>query len=305
MADLKELQELPLRIKIDYAKGKIEEFVEWAGGPDKVYISFSGGKDSTVLATLARELYPDISMLWVDTGLEFPEIKTFVREKIEEGWNVEIARPRLTFVEVIERYGYPVISKETSMAISRYRNTKREDQRQYRLYGRIVDGVKHNAGTIPKKWHDLAKNGSFKISERCCHYLKKEPFKKYEKKSGKHPIIGTMAGESRNRKRQWEKYGCNSFDLKTPCSKPLSIWTEDDIWEFIRERDIEVAAPYSMGYDRTGCIFCCFGIFQEPQNRFIQLQRTHPKLHRYVIDRLGFGNVLTELGVEYEEIEKS
>ena len=115
--DIKELQYLqamPLNIKVRMTKQRIREFVDFAGGPDGVYIAFSGGKDSTVLLTLAREMYPDIKACFSDTGLEFPEIREFVRT-----WdNVDWIKPKMTFKQVIEKYGYPMISKEVSEVVS-------------------------------------------------------------------------------------------------------------------------------------------------------------------------------------------
>lgn len=114
--DIKELQYLqamPLNIKVRMTKQRIREFVDFAGGPDGVYIAFSGGKDSTVLLTLAREMYPDIKACFSDTGLEFPEIREFVKT-----WeNVDWVKPKMTFKQVIEKYGYPMISKEVSEVV--------------------------------------------------------------------------------------------------------------------------------------------------------------------------------------------
>lgn len=301
---LEMLQALPLGLKVEMAKIRIRKFVEWAGGINKVYICFSGGKDSTVLAHIANEIYPGIKMVFSDTGLEFPEIKEFVQEKKDEGWDIEVVRPKKNFLEIIDYYGYPVISKETSMAISRWRNTKFLKQKHYRMNGRVVNGKKQVVGVIPKKYQQLAIDNKFKISEKCCEYIKKEPLKTYEKKTGRKPILGTMAGESRMRTVMWNKYGCNALDNKAPYSAPLSIWNDDDIWAYIKEHNLEVAKPYSMGYHRTGCIWCAYGIMLEGKNgelnRFQMLKKTHYPLWKYVIYKLGYKLVLEELGVEYE-----
>lgn len=108
---LKELQALPLDEKIAITKERVIEWYEHFDG--KVYVSFSGGKDSTVLLHLVRELYPDVPAVFSDTGLEYPEIK----EHVKRYDNVEIVRPRMTFKDVITTYGYPLVSKETADAI--------------------------------------------------------------------------------------------------------------------------------------------------------------------------------------------
>lgn len=112
LQDLHIKQALPLEIKVNMTKQRIREWVEHFG-IDGVYVSFSGGKDSTVLLTIARELYPDIKAVFVDTGLEYPEIRQFVK-KFE---NVDWIKPKMTFKQVIEKYGYPFISKEVSECV--------------------------------------------------------------------------------------------------------------------------------------------------------------------------------------------
>ena len=112
LQDLKIKQALPLEIKVNMTKARIRAWVDHFG-LDGVYVSFSGGKDSTVLLHIAREIYPGIKAVFVDTGLEYPEIRNFVK-----GFdNVEWIRPKLTFKQVIEKYGYPFISKEVAECV--------------------------------------------------------------------------------------------------------------------------------------------------------------------------------------------
>ena len=110
--DLKIRQKLPLEIKIRMTEQRIREWIDYYG-IDGVYVSFSGGKDSTVLLHIARRLYPDIKAVFVDTGLEYPEIREFVKTFD----NVEWLKPKMTFKQVIEKYGYPFISKEVSECV--------------------------------------------------------------------------------------------------------------------------------------------------------------------------------------------
>ena len=76
-------------------------------------VSFSGGKDSTVLLHLVRSVFPDVKAVFSNTGLEYPEIQRHVMG-IE---NVDIVRPSMRFDEVISTYGYPLIGKEVAEAI--------------------------------------------------------------------------------------------------------------------------------------------------------------------------------------------
>ena len=273
-------------------------WVESWGGVENVYVAYSGGKDSEVLLHIARGLYPEIKAVFSNTGLEFPEIVRHVKTHD----NVTVLRPKIPFHKVIERWGYPVISKNVSMAISRYRNTKRQDQKDYRLNGKIVNGKKFTAGTIPKKWQFMIA-APFKISEACCQQLKKNPFKKYEKETGNKPMIGIMAGDSDIRRRDIFSRGCNVYDAKTPQSRPLANWCEDDVYQYIKDFDVEICDIYSMGYDRTGCVFCMYGLAQEQKNtgsnRFLKMKTTHPKLHAYCINKMGIGEVLDFMNVKY------
>ena len=108
---LKQLQALPLDIKIRKTEQRIREWYEhWEGG---VYVSFSGGKDSTVLLDIVRRLYPDVPAVFSDTGLEYPEIKEFVKTFP----NVTIVRPKHSFKEILTKYGYPIISKEVANTV--------------------------------------------------------------------------------------------------------------------------------------------------------------------------------------------
>ena len=110
--ELREKQALPLDIKISMTRLRLREWVS-RFGYDGVYVSFSGGKDSTVLLDIARQMFPDIKAVFVDTGLEYPEIRDFVGTFD----NVDWLKPEMSFRKVIETYGYPFISKEVSECV--------------------------------------------------------------------------------------------------------------------------------------------------------------------------------------------
>lgn len=113
IGDLQQMQSLSLEQKIEMTKRRVTEWVD-EYGIDGVYVSFSGGKDSTVLLDICRKLYPEMKAAFVDTGLEYPEIRQFVKTFD----NVEWLKPKKTFKEVINEYGYPIISKEVSECVS-------------------------------------------------------------------------------------------------------------------------------------------------------------------------------------------
>lgn len=112
---LKELQSMPLDAKVLLTQARIDEFYSGYNtiGYGNAYVSFSGGKDSTVLLDIARKRYPDIPAVFRNTGLEYPEIRRFAKAHD----NVEVVQPKMAFNEVISKYGYPLIGKEVAEAI--------------------------------------------------------------------------------------------------------------------------------------------------------------------------------------------
>jgi len=272
--------ELPIKIRM--TEKRIQEWYNNYNG--NVFVSFSGGKDSTVLLDIVRSLYPHIPAVFVDTGLEYPEIKDFVRTINNVIW----LKPKMNFKHVIDKYGYPIISKANACAISRYRNTKSDIQRYRRLNG-WPNGKK---GMIPKKWQYLIE-APYKISDRCCDILKKNPIKDFIKKSGKFPMTGMMAIESNQRLLQYAKQGCNAFNLNSPLSWPIAFWTEYNIWEYIELKNIPYCNIYNMGVKRTGCMFCLFGIQYNPEkNRITCMNKTPPSYYKHIINNLKFDTVI-------------
>lgn len=273
-------QKYSLEMKIRISEQRIKEWYERYQG--KVYVSFSGGKDSTVLLHLVRKLYPDVVAVYVDTGLEFPENKEFVKTVN----NVIQLKPKIPFTQVIERYGYPIVSKEQSQYIYQYRTAKSEKTKDTRW-----NGNKYGRGKISEKWKYLV-DAPFRISDRCCDVMKKQPFKQFEKQTGLKPYIGVMAIESSNRVQDYVRNGCNAFKAKRPTSKPLAFWLEKDIWDYIKINKLEISKIYSYGYERTGCMFCLYGHHLSDVNRLLKIQQTHPKIYEYMMKRLNLELVL-------------
>ena len=248
--DLAQMQKMPLEGKILMTQLRIRVWYDhWDGD---VYVSFSGGKDSTVLKHIVDGMYSDVPALFVNTGLEYPEIQKFVRD-IKAGKyscfnpDVEIVRPEMRFDEVIKKYGYPVISKEVAKKVHECRSAERNGNESYarkQFEGTYVSkNGKTNAYSI-QKWKFLL-DAPFNVSHMCCNVMKKKPSAKYEKETGRKAIIGTLAQESKLRYSNWLKFGCNAFGkVKRPSSQPLSFWTEQDILHYIKKFNVPYCPVY-------------------------------------------------------------
>ena len=322
-ADLLEFQSETLSDKVQRSMAKISEWFSYWN--KEVYVAFSGGKDSTVLADLCAfwcsicgaTLY----LVFVNTGLEYPEIQRhvkffaeYLRQKYQIEVVLEIVRPKMRFDEVIKKYGYPMISKEVSKCVS---SAKRLESKYGQVCRDRLNGThKQKNGEVSlfntPKYKPLL-DVDFNISHRCCDVMKKSPSHDYAKKTGRKPITAQMASESRLREQQWIKFGCNGFDMSTPISNPMSFWTEQDVLQYIKQNNIPMASVYggiefavspeqlrfsdididcsisdelrTTGCQRTGCIFCGFGCHREKTpSRFELLKITHPRQYEYCIE---------------------
>lgn len=328
--DLRYFQAMPLDVKLGLTQNRIREWVNQYG-ESGVYVSFSGGKDSTVLLHIVRGMYPDIEAVFVNTGLEYPEIQKFVKTFD----NVTILHPAMRFDEVIKKYGYPLISKSVSNCIAGAK--KGQQSRINLLNGLDCDGSNRKSKFSQLKYRPLM-DVDFQISDMCCDVMKKSPSYIYQRKTGKKPILATMTQESMLREKSWMKNGCNAFDAKHPQSAPMSFWTEQDVLQYIKQYNIPIAPVYgdvvyaddpdqlriddcggkltTTGCSRTGCIFCAFGCHLEKEpNRFRLLKETHPRQYEYCLnggeyvdgvwqpnkDGLGMRHVFDELNKIYGE----
>lgn len=367
--DLKQRQALPLEIKIRMTQQRIREWVS-EYGTDGVYVSFSGGKDSTVLLHIVRKMYPDIPAVFLDTGLEYPEIREFVKTFDNVVW----LKPEVNFKQVINTYGYPFISKEVSncvdgarkyldvladkenaevsddanipyasnmadiLGIARRREAKDNPEwlalrsgeiSNYRVL-RLLGELKDKEGK-PSKFNQTKYafflNAPFKISDKCCNVMKKRPAHKYERETGRKPIIATMAEESYLRTQKWLAEGCNAFDGKNPHSKPMSFWRNQDVLRYIKDNNLPIASVYgdiveevpeenanhqiklwecdtktkevnliTTGCKRTGCMYCAFGCHLNNDQRFVSMKETHPKQYDYIMRPESEG------GLNYKEV---
>ena len=300
--ELKRLQALPLDEKIALSKVRIQEWYEYWQG--KVFVSYSGGKDSTVLLKLIREMYSEVAAVYVDSGLDFPEI----REHVKQTENVIRLKPSMTFREVLTKYGWLFPSKKVARCIVDYK--RGTPYAQMYMEGKNYDGSPSPFNVSRyAKWKWLV-DAPFPISDKCCKIIKEKPLTKYSTDSGCKPMNGTMASEGGRRKDAWLITGCNAFDMKNPISKPLSFWTEQDILRYIVDNGVEIPTVYgeiveekgrltTTGEKRTGCMFCLIGCHLNKPNRFQSMKETHPNIYKYCMEQLGLEEVLTWLKIPH------
>lgn len=271
--------------KIDHSLYVIDSFI--AQYPNSK-IGFSGGIDSTVMLKLVRLLDKNRTAVFSNTTNEFIEILKFVREVD----NVEIVRPETTFIKIVKEFGFPLISKKVARMIHdcKFPTSKNQDTVRLFLTGIKRDGSKTRSFKLPEKYKHLI-DAPFDLTYKCCHLLKKKPMQKYLKDGF---FIGTMATDSGTRKGGYLKTGC--INLKDNKCMPLSIWTKEDVWAFVKQNNLKYSDIYDKGETNTGCAYCGFGC-QFDKTRFDRLKAREPKRHDQIMS-------LTNNGVSYADAIK-
>lgn len=282
LIELQKRQSLTLSQKIDHSLGVIDSFLSTF---PNMKVSFSGGVDSTVMLYLTRIIDKNRKAIFVNTTNEHSEIIKFVKS-VE---NVETISPEINFSQVVEKYGFPLISKAVGSMLWKLRHPTEKNMNTRNLYltGYTKDGVYQEKFKLAEKYKYLI-DVDFDISDRCCDYLKKAPFAKISKEGN---LVGTLAIDSRLRTFNYLKTGCINISKKQ--ATPLSIWTKQDIWKFIKQQNIPYCNVYDKGETHTGCAYCGFGI-QFDRARFARLREREPKRWKIMMN-------LKNNGVTYRE----
>jgi 3'-phosphoadenosine 5'-phosphosulfate sulfotransferase (PAPS reductase)/FAD synthetase len=185
--------------------------------------------------------------------MEYPQVRRFAKEK--DG--IIRLRPEGTIKQIIDDCGWNFPSKDVAAIIEAARRDKK--WAIDRLNGLGKDGKPSAYREMYKKWWPLV-DAPFKISDRCCLRMKEDVVAKYEKETGRHPILALMADESARRQEAYLRTGCNAFEKsyfldpetgeeveqvnKRPMSKPMGFWTENDVLQYLYENKISIAEPY-------------------------------------------------------------
>ena len=292
---------MDLTDKIQLSKEIIREFHDIA---DKdIYISSSFGKDSVVLIDLVRQLYPEITIVYVNTGMEPPSCV----ELSEIYDNVITLYPKKDISQVIHEYGYMIpLGKDKANAIEQVRRNLHDEK--YDTWR--VKQMRGQRERAMWDYSDCTKHlvAPFKISDKCCYWLKISPINSFQNTTNyKYSYNGMTAEESIHRRNAVLK---NGFINKKTCS-PIAHWTKNDVLKYIYENDLKLAHCYgeicidddgnyyTELFQRNGCLCCPVGAHLENPNKFQLLREFDKDTWEYIIYELGYGKVLDYFGIEY------
>ena len=300
--ELTEYLELSLKEKVRLSKEIISEFVE--DKPlDKVFISSSFGKDSVVLIDLVRSVIPECKIVYVDTGIE-PES---CRELSEVYQNTITLHPKKDIKQVTEEYGYMIpLGKDKANAIEQVRRNlhdgKFDTWRVRQMRGNLDRGMWDYSDCT--KWLVAP----FKISDKCCYWLKKSPLNSFKNRTGcKYSFVGVTVEESRHRYNSILK---NGFISKDNCY-PIFNYSVTDVLQYIQDNDLRLASCYgdivrdedgglrTSLFQRNGCLCCPVASQYESPNKFELLRDYDREMYDFVIDELGYRKVLEYFDIPF------
>jgi len=232
------------------------------------YLSFSGGKDSTILHYLLDMALPNnnIPRVYIDTGIEYNAIRKFVMKLAEKDKRFVILRPSLAIKPMLEKYGYPFKSKEHSNKVG-----------EWQKGSRAPNVIKYKDGDtfacpniLAYQFEDSFK---LKLSNKCCYKMKKEPAHKWEKKNKRFITITGMRKEEGGQRANIK--GCVLTDKEGRLKKFHPLLVVDDDWEdwFIKRERIELCELYypPFNFKRTGCKGCPFALDLQDQLSIMEI----------------------------------
>ena len=330
IAVFRQKQGLPYESKIAHAEIRAREFYKELDG--QCFISV-GGLDSITLLLFLRKVGIEVPAVSV-SSLEDQSIQRIHREL-----GVLELKPLKSKIQVLQEFGFPVISKEVAGKIDLLQRPTAENAtvRHAIITGETGAYGGYRKGTrmkMAQKWLNLfagyenEKEGvdyriaPFRVSDKCCYYLKEKPCDDYARQTGRSPYLGLMASEGGRRQKALMIHGCNYYGKSTKRSCPFAIFSRQDLLQLALDLNVPVPEVYgeivrdsdgtlrTTKAQRTGCSMCGFGIhLEERPHRFDRLREANPKewefwMARCVIDpetkeRFGWGKVLDYIGVRW------
>ena len=335
-AQMTAMQRLPYEVKVKRAELRAREFVEELDDMGMNAHVSVGGLDSITLLLFLRSIGIDVPAISV-SALEDQSIK-----RVHKELGVISIPPGKSKAKILNEYGFPVISKKIAGRIDtlQHPTEKNKTVRHAIITGECgAQGhyAKNSRMKLPKKWLELFAGyenenegvdyqiAPFKVSNKCCLYMKEQPCDRWAKEHNSRPFLGLMASEGGQREESLVEHGCNYFGKTVIRSAPFAPFLRQDLLQLAL--DLKVPVPeiygeirrkpdgtlYTTGAQRTGCSMCGFGIHLEKRpHRFDQLRERNPKewefyMYRCCTDpetgeKFGWGRVLDYIGVEWEDI---
>lgn len=335
-AQMTAMQALPYEVKVKRAELRAREYIEKLDDMElNAHVSV-GGLDSIVLLLFLRKIGIDVPAISA-SALEDKSIQRIHREL-----GVVPIAPGKPKVQILQEYGFPVISKRIAGKIDtlQHPTDKNKTVRHAIITGECgVQGhyAKNSRMKLPQKWLELFAGyenenegvnyqaAPFKVSNKCCLYMKEQPCDRWAKEHNSRPFLGLMASEGGQREEALTEHGCNYFGKGVIRSAPFTPFLRQDLLQLALDLNAPVpeiygtierrpdGTLYTTGAQRTGCSMCGFGVHMEKRpHRFDQLRVRNPKewefwMYRCCTDpetgeRFGWGRVLDYIGVEWENV---
>lgn len=237
---------------------KIKSINERYGLENNAYLSFSGGKDSTVLHYLIDEALPNnnIPRVYINTGIEYQMVVQFVKKLAAEDKRIIIINPKQNIRDMLEENGYPFKSKEHSLYLSVYQNSGNS-----KSVTKYLNRIDSRFACPDNLRYQFSKDFKLKVSNRCCYKLKKDIAKNYQRESNRNITITGMRKEEGGLRSGIK--GCTIFaEDRLEKFHPLLPLDENFIQWYVESRKIKLSELYYPPYNfkRTGCLCCPYSI---------------------------------------------
>lgn len=347
IADFMVKEQMPYSFKVKYARIRAEEFVRECDVRGLNYHVSVGGLDSITL-------YLFLLSIGINApGISVSQLEDVSIQKVHKALGLERLKPAVHHVDpdgkvhywskpqIIQEFGFPVLSKEIAAKIELLQSPS---EKNATVRHAIITGETGEYGgfqtdsrmRLSEQWlwkfggYENENEGThyqiapFKVSSKCCYYLKEKPCDDWAREHNSVPFLGLMASEGGRRAKSLRVNGCNYFGATTIRSAPFAIFNRQDILQLALDLDVPVpeiygtierkddGTLYTTKAQRTGCNMCGFGIHMEKRpNRFDLLRERSPKEWEYWMfncvtdsdtgEKYGWSRVLDYIGVDWRE----
>ena len=333
-------QQVPYSIKVRMSEDRIRDFIHECGKRGLNYHVSVGGLDSIVLATLIERMGYDVPRVSA-SSLEDKSI-----QEVHKEMGCIVVNPIKSKVNILQEEGFPVLSKKIANKIDTlaHPTEKNKTVRHAIITGECgaqghfaTDSKMKLPLTYLKLFGGLDKEGealgygkpNFKVSHKCCYYLKEKPCDDWAKEHNSVPFLGLMASEGGQRADALEENGCNYFGKTTARSCPFAFYYHSDVVHLAVDLGVHIPEIYgevkiskeknefgdyeysTTGEQRTGCSMCGFGIQLEHRpHRFDRLYERSPQEWHFWMERcckhddgtpFGWGEVLDYIGIPWRD----